>query len=113
MENFASDIKVDWVMMAQSVLRYNVVIVGKFFNRGSWTSDAWRKVHADEFDGEPDGPHERIETGEERRERLHIDSGPASVVCAAFGHATSTQRLVDVRGRGTSTKENERTDQTT
>ena len=27
----AKDIDVDWVRMAQSVLRYNVVIVGKFF----------------------------------------------------------------------------------
>ena len=27
---------VDWVRMAQNVLRYNVVIVGKFFNKGSW-----------------------------------------------------------------------------
>ena len=34
-KNFASDIQVDWVRMAQSVLRYNVVIVGKSFNKGS------------------------------------------------------------------------------
>ena len=33
-KDFFKDIKVDWVRMAQSVLRYNVVIVGKFFNRG-------------------------------------------------------------------------------
>ena len=32
-KSFAPDIKVDWVPMAQNVLRYNVVIVGKFFNR--------------------------------------------------------------------------------
>ena len=31
-KNFALDIQVDWVRMAQSVLRYNVVIVGQFFN---------------------------------------------------------------------------------
>ena len=35
-KNFAPDIQVDWVRMAQSVLRYNVVIVSKFFNKGSW-----------------------------------------------------------------------------
>ena len=35
-KDFAPDIQVDWVRMAQSVLRYNVVIVGKFFNKGSW-----------------------------------------------------------------------------
>ena len=33
-KNFAPDIKVDWVRMAQNVLFYNVVIVGKFFNKG-------------------------------------------------------------------------------
>ena len=38
-KNFAPDIPVDWVRMAQSVLRYNVVIMGKFFNRESWASD--------------------------------------------------------------------------
>ena len=35
-KNFAPDIKVDWVPMAQRDLRYNVVIVGKFFNKGNW-----------------------------------------------------------------------------
>ena len=34
-KDFANDIKIDWVLMAQKVLRYNVVFVGKFFNRGS------------------------------------------------------------------------------
>ena len=29
--SFAPDIQVDWVRMAQNVLRYNFVIVGKFF----------------------------------------------------------------------------------
>ena len=32
-KDIAKDIKVDWVRMAQNVLRYNVVIVGKFFNK--------------------------------------------------------------------------------
>ena len=30
--NFAPDIRVDWVRIAQNVLPYNVVIVGKFSN---------------------------------------------------------------------------------
>ena len=34
-KSFAPDINVDWVRMAQSVLRYNVVIVGKFSIRGT------------------------------------------------------------------------------
>ena len=33
-KNFAPDIQVDWVRMAQSVLRYNVVIVSKVFQQG-------------------------------------------------------------------------------
>ena len=44
-KSFAPDIQVDWVRMTQNVLRYNVVIVGKFFNKGSWVSEAWRKEH--------------------------------------------------------------------
>ena len=36
-KDFAPDIEVDWVRIGQSVLRYNVVIVGKFFNKGSWS----------------------------------------------------------------------------
>ena len=42
---FAPDIQVVWVRMAQSVLRYNVVIVGKFFNQGIWVSEVWKKEH--------------------------------------------------------------------
>ena len=42
-KNFASDIQVDWVRMSQSVIRFNVVIVGKFFKKGSWVSEAWRR----------------------------------------------------------------------
>ena len=34
-KDFAPDIQVDWVLMAQNVLRYNVVIVGRFFNKGT------------------------------------------------------------------------------
>ena len=32
--------QVDWVRMTQKVLKYNVVIVEKFFNKGGWVSDA-------------------------------------------------------------------------
>ena len=52
-KNFSPDIQIDWVRMAQNVLRYNVVIVGKFFNKGSWTSEAWRKEHPEEIEEEP------------------------------------------------------------
>ena len=74
--------------MAQNVLRYNVVIVGKFFNEGSWVSEAWRKDHSEEFEEEPEGAPERIATGEERREHLHLSSGRESlwVLCQLVRH---------------------------
>ena len=79
--DFSRDIKVDWVRMAQNVLRFNVVIVGKFFGKGSWVSEAWRQSHPEEFAEEPDGPPERIATVEERRERLQIDTVLEGTVC--------------------------------
>ena len=60
-KDFAPDIKVDWVRMAQSILRSNVVTVGKFFNKGSWVSEAWRREHPEEeYVDEPEGAPERI-----------------------------------------------------
>ena len=98
-KNFASDVKVDWVRMAQSVLRYNVVIVGKFFNKGSWVSEAWRKDHPEEWEEEAEAQPERVTTAAERREQLGLDHDPLSAVCAVLGHATSTRRSVDVWGK--------------
>ena len=80
-KSFAPDVEVDWVRMAQSVLRYNVVIVGKFFNKGNWVSEAWRKEHPEEYADEPEGPPERIPTTEERRELLHLDHDREGTVC--------------------------------
>ena len=81
MEELCPVMKVDWVRMAQSVLRYNVLIVGKFFNKGSWVSEAWRKEHPEEFAEEPEGPPERIQTANERRERLNVDPVREGAVC--------------------------------
>ena len=67
-KDFAPDIQVDWERMAQNILRYNVAIVGRFFNEGSWVSEAWRKEHPEEFEVEPEGPPGRILTADERRE---------------------------------------------
>ena len=80
-KGFATGIQVDWVRMAQSILRYNVVIVRKFFNKGSWVSEAWRKAHPEQFEEEPDGAPERIATAEERRERLHKEPVSEGSVC--------------------------------
>ena len=80
-KSFAPDVEVDWVRMAQNVLRYNVVIVGRFFNKGSWVSEAWRKEHLEEFEEEPTNPQERILTVEEGRELLRPDLDPAGAVC--------------------------------
>ena len=63
-ENFASDIQLDWVRMAQNVLHYNVAIVGKFFKKGSWVSEAWRKDHPEELVDEKNSPPEMIATAE-------------------------------------------------
>ena len=80
-KDFAPDITVDWVRMAQSVLRYNVVIVGRFFNKGSWMSEAWKKEHPEEFEEESDGAPERIASTEERRKRLHLEPVREGSVC--------------------------------
>ena len=80
-KDIAPDIAVDWVGMAQNVLRYNVVIVGKFFNQGSWVSEAWRKAHPEEFEEEHQGAPERIPTVEERRERLNLMPVCEGAVC--------------------------------
>ena len=67
--------------MAQNVLRYNVVIVGKFFNKGSWVSEAWRKEHQEEFADDAQGPPERMETVSERKERLNLMPICEGAVC--------------------------------
>ena len=59
-KSFAPDISVDRVRMAKNVLRYNVVIVGKFFNNGSRVSGAWKKDDTEEFADETEGLPERI-----------------------------------------------------
>ena len=78
----APDSTVDWVRMAQNVLRFNVVIAGKFFGKGSWVSEAWRKVHPEE--DEEMGPPERIATAEERREQLNLEPVRESSVCGLW-----------------------------
>ena len=95
-KDFATDIHVDWVRMAQNVLRYNVVIVGKFFDKGSWMLEAWRKEHPEELGDKSDGPPDRISTAEERRQLLLLDRVDEGTVCAVPGHATSTRRSADV-----------------
>ena len=79
-KDFAPDIQVDWVWMAQNDLRYNVVIFGRFFNKGSWVSEAWIKNHLEEFEDEPEGPPERIASAAEQREMLRLDTVPVSAV---------------------------------
>ena len=59
-KSFAPDIQVDWVGIAQSILRYNEVIFWKFINKGNSVSEAWRKDHPEEFEDETDGAPKRI-----------------------------------------------------
>ena len=96
--------------MAQSVLRYNVVIVGKFFNKGSWVSEAWKKEHTEGCENECDGPPERIATAEERRELLHLDQDPECAVCVRSSGTPPPHgvRLTSA-GRGNPNQQNVRT----
>ena len=109
-KNFAPEITVDWVRMAQSVLRYNVVIVGKWFNKGSWVSDAWKKEHSEEIDDEAGGPPERIPTAQERREVLHLDEDSVSAVCVRpSGTPPPHSVRLTSAGRGIPTQQFEQT----
>ena len=111
-KSFAPDIKVDWVRMAQSVLRYNVAIVGRFFNKGSWVSEAWRKEHPEDLEEEHEGPPERIETAEERRDCLNLSSDPENAVCVRPSGTPPPHgvRLTSA-GRGNPTQHQEQTNQ--
>ena len=72
-KDFAPDIKVDWVRMAQNVLRCSVVIIGRFFNNGIWVSDSWKKDNSEEMEDESESPQEKIPNAEEIWERLIIE----------------------------------------
>ena len=98
--DIARDIKVDWVRIAQSELSFNVVIVGKFFNKGSWISEGLRKEHHEETADEL-GPLDRIPTTEERRDHIHLYVDREGSVCV---RSSGTPPLHGVRlpslGRG-------------
>ena len=113
-KDFAPDITVDWVRMAQNVLRYNVVIVGKIYNNGSWVSEAWRKKHPEDLEEEREGRPERIESVEERREKLHLDQGHESALCVRSSGTPPPHgvRLTSA-GMGTSNLQNEQANQPT
>ena len=114
MENFAPDIHVDWVRMAQNVLRYNVVIDGKFFNEGSWVSEAWRREHPEELEDEPEGAPERIATKEERKARLNLYTKLLGVVCVwPSGTPPPHSVLLTSTGRGNPNPHDVRTNQPT
>ena len=89
------------------------MIVGKYFNKGSWASEAWRKEHPEDFE-EDDEPAVRIATAEERRQTLNLDPFPESAVCV---RSSGTPPPHDVRltpaERGNPSLHNERTNQPT
>ena len=72
-KGIAPELNVDRVQMAQNVLCFTVWIVGKWFDKGSLVSEAWRKEHQGEHEEQSEGPSERIETTEEWKEWLHLD----------------------------------------
>ena len=67
-KSFAPDIKVDWVRMTQNVLRYNVVIVGRFFNKGSWVWDMWKIDCPEELTDDAEDPPEKNDNSRGRNE---------------------------------------------
>ena len=111
-KSFSPDIEVDLVRMAQNVIRYNVMIVGKFSTKGAGAPKRGKGAPRKEEE-EPDGPLERITNAEEIRERLSLERDPESAVCAAPGHATSTRRTADVRRKGKPANQKTRTNQPT
>lgn len=90
---------------------YNVMVVGKNFNKGCLVFETRRRVHTEELVGGPDGVQERIATAEERRRLIHLDRVRDGAVCSVFGHATSTRCSADVAGRGNPNQLNVRTNQ--
>ena len=72
------------------MLRYNVAIVGKFFNEGSWTSEDWRNDHPEELADEKNCPPEMIASAEERREQLNLEPVPEGSVCGLRAHHIHT-----------------------
>ena len=77
-------------------------------------SEAWRKAHPQEFEEEREGPPERVESVEERREILHLNSDPVSAVCVRpSGTPPPHSVRLTSAGRGNPSEENERTNQPT
>ena len=112
MEELRARHQVDWVRMAQNVLRYNVAIVGKFLNKSSLVSETRKKKHPEEFEEEPEGPPERIATGAERREMLRPDTDPVSTVgVRSSGTPPPHSARLTSAGRGNPNLQEERTNQ--
>ena len=82
--------------MAQSVLRYNVVIARKFF-KGSWVSEIWRRDPLRNLMMKPTA-HEK-EYADKRREHLMLDFDTESAVCGLRA-PTTTRRSADVCWKG-------------
>ena len=79
---------------------------------GSWSSEAWRKNHPEEFEEEPEGPPERIARGAERREMLRPDTDPVSTVgVRSSGTPPPHSARLTSAGRGNPNPEEERTNQ--
>ena len=64
--------------------------------------------HPEELEEEPEGPSERMETAEERREHLHLGSDHERVVWPSGMPPPYSARLMSAE-RGNSSKENTRT----
>ena len=68
--------------------------------------------HQEELEEEPEGPSERMETAEERREHLHLGSDHERVVWPSGMPPPYSARLTSA-GRGNPTRHQEQTNQPT
>ena len=57
------------------------MIVGRFFNKGKWTSEAWRRDHPEEFTDEELGRPEIMATAEEKRGLIGLHLVRDGAVC--------------------------------
>ena len=112
-KDFSPEIKIDWVRMAQNVLRNNVVIVGRCFNKGSWVSEAWKKDRAEEKYDEAGGPQRETQLLR-NEENCYILTKTLSAACVRSSGTPPPHgvRLTSAR-RGNPTQHQEQANQPT
>ena len=100
-KDFAQYIKVDSVWMAHNMLSTTSSLSGGFSIRAAGPPRLGEKNHPEEWEEEAEGPPERNESFEERRELLGLGHDRLSAVCVrSSGTPPPTQRPVDIYCEG-------------